>query len=266
MNALASNQLEIHTGDGVTFTLPLAGPASRFLALTIDWFIVTMCILFIARGVALAPGISTDVKSALLVLAYFLMNIGYGMSLEWWWGGRTIGKRVVGLRVADANGLRLTFPQVLIRNVLRSADSLPIFYLLGGVVMISNSRMQRLGDLAAGTIVLRTREAPLPQLPSGAGSRMNSLKPYRAIGARLRSQADPALARVALEALKRRDQLEATARLELFAEMAEGFRGLAEFPEEATLYLTDEQYLWNVVEILFDRPPRPQNPGTEYSL
>ena len=153
-------------------------------------------------------------------------------------------------------GLRLTFAQVLIRNLLRAVDGLPIFYLTGGAVMVSNRRLQRLGDLAAGTIVLRTREAPLPHMPEESGRRVNSLKTYRALGARLRQRVDPALARVALEALKRRDQLEAQSRLALFAEMAAGFRALVEFPEEATEHLTDEQYLWNVVEILYERPGR----------
>ena len=110
---------------------------------------------------------------------------------------------------------------------------------------------QRLGDLAAGTIVVRTNEAPLPQLPPGAATRTNSLKPYRTLTARLRQKVNPAAARVALEALKRRDQLDAESRLQLFAEIAADFRSLVEFPEEATLYLTDEQYLWNVVEILY---------------
>jgi hypothetical protein len=122
--------------------------------------------------------------------------------------------------------------------------------------MMANPRMQRLGDLAAGTIVLRAEEAPLPSLPARIGARANSLKPYRVFSARLRQKADPVLARVALEALRRRDRLDPRSRLDLFAEIAAGFRAMVEFPEDATVYLTDEQYLWNVIDIIYERPGR----------
>jgi hypothetical protein len=156
--------------------------------------------------------------------------------------------------VADAGGLRLSFSQVLIRNLLRSIDALPVFYLVGGVVMVTSGRLQRLGDLAAGTIVLRTREAPLPHLPGNTGTRINSLKPYKTLAARLRQKVTPGMARVVLEALQRRDHLEPPARLALFAEMAATLRQMVPFPEDATEHLTDEQYLWNAVEILYARP------------
>ena len=247
----AASAVEIHTGDGVTFTLPLAGPVSRFLALAVDWAAISATVIAISTAFSYVPKVSDNIKSAILAVAFFVLTIGYSAILEWKLAGRTLGKRVVGLRVADINGFRLTFPQVLIRNLLRSVDSLPFFYLVGGSVMLLTRNMQRLGDLAAGTIVVRTNEAPLPQMPPGAATRTNSLKPYRTLTARLRQKVNPAAARIALEALKRRDQLDAESRLQLFAEIAADFRSLVEFPEEATLYLTDEQYLWNVVEILY---------------
>lgn len=256
MTAVEADRVEIYTGDGVSFALPLASPVSRFLALAVDWAAITVAVWLLNVGVGYIPALSSDVRTTVMVIAYFVLSIGYGVTLEWLWGGRTLGKRAAGLRVADMNGLRLTFSQVLIRNLLRSVDSLPLFYLVGGAVMITNTRLQRLGDLAAGTIVLRSREASFPHLPSGSGGRVNSLKPFKTVGARLRQRLDPALGRVALEALKRRDQLEPKKRLELFAEIAGEFRRLVEFPEEATEHLTDEQYLWNVVEILYDRPTR----------
>ena len=246
-------RLEIETGDGVTFSLPLAGPVSRFLALTVDWTVTMASVVFFSWGLGAVPGLSEDTKTALGVLAYFVIGMGYGVALEWFWGGRTLGKRAVGLRVADATGLRLAFSQVLIRNVLRSVDGLPLFYLVGGIAMLSGGKMQRLGDLAAGTVVLRAREAALPGLPGGGGARVNSMRVHRALGARLRQRVEPVAARAALDGLRRRDALEPGARLALFGEMAAGFRGMVEFPEEATMHLTDEQYCWNVVEILYGR-------------
>jgi len=243
--------VEIHTPEGVTFSLPLAGPVSRLLALAIDGMITTAAIVAISTvSGALVPLLGEYVVAAVILL-YFGVQIGYGVALEWLWNGRTVGKRVLGLRVVDAQGLRLTFAQVLIRNLLRAVDSLPIFYLLGGMVCVLNARLQRLGDLAAGTIVVRTREMKLPAMPAAQGTRQNSMRGYTALAARLRQKVEPELARIALDALRRRDDLESAARLRLFAEMAAWFRSLVEFPEEATLYLTDEQYVWNVIEIVF---------------
>jgi uncharacterized RDD family membrane protein YckC len=243
--------IQIHTPEGVMFSLPLAGPVSRLLALTVDGAVTVAAVMAIGTaGSSLAPLLG-DFLNASLVLLYFLVMTGYGVALEWFWNGRTLGKRVVGLRVADSRGLRLTFSQVLIRNLLRAVDSLPLFYLVGGTVCVLNSRLQRLGDLAAGTIVVRTRELKLPALPPDPIGRQNSMRPYRALSARLRQKVSPEMARIALDALRRRDDLEPAARLRLFAEIAGSFRNLVEFPEEATLYLTDEQYVWNVAEIVF---------------
>jgi len=249
----AASVVEIHTPDGVCFSLPLAGPVSRLLALAVDGAVIVAATIAISMAGSALGSIVGNYAVAAVLLLYFVVMTGYGVLLEWFWNGRTLGKRVVGLRVSDAEGLRLTFSQVLIRNLLRAVDSLPVFYLLGGMVCVFNPRMQRLGDLAAGTIVVRTRQLRLPQLPAGAGTRQNSLRGYRALAARLRQKVEPEQARIALDALRRRDALEPAARLRVFGELASGFRALVEFPEEATLYLTDEQYVWNVVEILFER-------------
>ncbi len=243
--------VEIHTPEGVVFSLPLAGPVSRLLAVTVDGAVVIAAFTAISVLFSAAAPLIGEYALAAQVLFYFVLQIGYGLLLEWLWNGRTLGKRAAGLRVVDAQGLRLTFSQVLIRNLLRAVDSLPVFYLLGGMVCVLNSRMQRLGDLAAGTIVVKTRRLKLPTLPPGQGSRQNSLRNYPALAARLRQRLEPEQARIALDALRRRDLLESSARLLLFAEIAGQMRSLVEFPEEATIYLTDEQYVWNVVEIVF---------------
>jgi uncharacterized RDD family membrane protein YckC len=249
----AVDAVEIRTADGVTFSLPLAGPVSRLLALLVDTLINITAAASISVAVSGLALIARDAAGALMVLLYFILTTGYGIAFEWFWQGRTLGKRLLKLRVADAEGLRLAFSQVLIRNLLRAVDSLPAFYLLGGAVSILNPRMQRLGDLAAGTIVIATRPTTVGELPVGTRTRHNSLREYRTLAARLRQKVEPAQARIALDALRRRDRLEPAARLRLFAEIAAGLRELVEFPEEATLYLTDEQYVWNVVEILFER-------------
>jgi uncharacterized RDD family membrane protein YckC len=252
MTAL-DNRLEIQTGDGVTFTLPLAGLVRRALAMAIDMGAVGGAFYFLLVLSPLLPRVLKDLSAALRVLIVFLVAQGYTIGLEWFWGGRTLGKRVMGIRVADARGLRLTVGQIVIRNLLRAVDSLPVFSAVGGMVALFNARTQRLGDLAAGTIVIWDGEIRVPELPPGRTGRLNSLASYRTLCARLRHRTGPELAQIALEALRRRDQFEPAARLAVFAELAAGFRSLMEFPEAATQHLADEQYLWNVVDILFER-------------
>src|SRR5206468_9747860 len=87
-------------------------------------------------------------------LSYFVVSIGYTITCEWSWRGQTLGKRLLRLRVVDAEGLRLQFNQVVTRNLLRFVDSLPIFYFVGGVVCWFSPKCQRLGDIAANTVVI----------------------------------------------------------------------------------------------------------------
>ena len=97
----------------------------------------------------------------MLVLLTFAMSWSYFVLLEWLWQGQTIGKRMYGLRVIRDDGAPAGFLAVLIRNLLRLVDFLPAFYGLGLLTVIVTSRSQRLGDIAAGTYVVR---APRPRL------------------------------------------------------------------------------------------------------
>jgi len=155
------------------------------------------------------------------------------------------------LRVMDRQGLRLQPSQIVIRNLLRFADGMPAFYLLGGVTSLINRHGQRLGDIAANTVVVRTEELPQPGLSQVSKGRFNSLAGYPHLAARLRQRVSPKTAHVALQALLRRDRFDPAARVELFAELAAYFRAVVEFPAEATELLADEPYVRNVVELLF---------------
>ena len=155
------------------------------------------------------------------------------------------------LRVMDRQALRLQPSQIILRNLLRFADSLPAFYLIGGLACLINRQGQRLGDIAGSTVVVRSEEVRQPQLDRLSKGRFNSLAQYHRLAARLRGRVSARTANVALQALLRRDQFDAEARLELFAELAGYFRSLVEFPAEAAEQLSDEPYVRNVVEILF---------------
>ena len=150
---------------------------------------------------ALLQVISPNLAMAAGTLAYFGISIGYGIACEWGWRGQTIGKRVMRLRVLDAEGLRLQFNQVVTRNLLRAVDCLPFLYFIGGTICWFSPRCQRLGDIAANTIVvrhLRQREPDLDQIMAG---KYNSLRQYPHLAARLRQRISPAEAALALQAL-----------------------------------------------------------------
>ena len=103
------------------------------------------------------------VTISLVVLAIFLLIWGYHIFFEFLWNGQTPGKRVAGIRVLTTRGEPVTFVHVLVRNLLRIVDFLPSSYMLGAVCILVTRRSQRLGDLAAGTIVVHERFDALPR-------------------------------------------------------------------------------------------------------
>lgn len=251
MTRARTNTLLLRTPEGIVFSLPLAGPVSRFLA----WGVDVACILAATSLLREILGVfgSSGFASATYVVAYFAISIGYGIAFEWYWRGQTLGKRMLNLRVMDVQALRLEFGQVVVRNLLRSIDLLPGLYLAGGTACVLSRRFQRLGDLAANTIVVRHPVIAQPNLEQLLGGKFNSLLEYRHLAARLRQRTSPQAAAVALEALLRRDELEPQARLQVFDGLARHFRSLVEFPSEAIEQSSDEQYVRNVVEILYRR-------------
>jgi hypothetical protein len=155
------------------------------------------------------------------------------------------------LRVIDAQGLRLQLPQIALRNLLRFVDMLPLVYLTGGIAALVTTKCQRLGDLAANTVVAHERRWQSPDLEQIAPARYNSLAAWPNHAARLRSLASPEAVGMAVRALAMRDSYDPPARVELFRELAGYFRGLVAFPETALEGLTDEQYLRSVLRVIY---------------
>ena len=251
MNGERTNTLVIRTPEGIAFALLLAGPVTRFLAWALDMACIMGGFMILAALLRVFDVISADIARALTLWTYFVLSIGYTMACEWFWRGQTLGKRVLHLRVMDAQGLRLRSDQIVIRNLLRFADCLPGFYLLGGLVCLASGKAQRLGDLAANTIVVRTVPTAEPDLDQLTAGKYNSFRDHPHLAARLRQGATPAEAGIALQALLRRNQLDSAARVELFAQIATLFRERVAFPPEAVETLSDEQYVRNVVDVLF---------------
>lgn len=245
------NTLSITTPEGITFSMPLASPIMRFLAWGCDFVCIALAQSLLQQVAGISAAISSDAASALFIILNFALNIGYAILFEWLWRGQTPGKRLFRLRVLDSQGLRLQFSQVVIRNLLRAVDSLPAFYLVGGIAGFLSPLSQRLGDMAADTVVIRSPKASEPDLDQVAGQKFNSLRQYPHLVGRLRQRITPREADIALQALLRRERLDDRARVRLFDTLAAHFQQAAMFPEEATLGLTSEQYVRNVVDVLF---------------
>jgi uncharacterized RDD family membrane protein YckC len=242
--------LEIRLPEGVAFSLPLAGPMSRCLAFLIDLFILSALTTAFEYLVAPIRTLLQDFGLALMIVFYLAAWLLYGILSEYYWYGQTVGKWLMGLRVVDSTGLELQFHQVAIRNLVRSVDLFPVLGLAGGITMLSNPRLQRLGDLAAGTVVVRTKRAAPPNVETLVRGRYNSLLQHQLLCARLRQRAPAEAGAIAVDALLRRDRLEDRRRVAIFDDLASYFQSLVEFPAEDTDQLSSEQYVRNVVEIL----------------
>lgn len=152
--------LNIDTPENVVFDMEIAGIGSRFMAALVDTLLIgvlqaaVFLSLFLAGGGSLGEGVAEGWLVAAVIFLAFVILWGYYIFFEWRWNGQTPGKRLVGLRVICADGRPVTFTEALIRNLVRLIDFLPGFYGIGVVVMFTQRHWRRLGDLAAGTLVV----------------------------------------------------------------------------------------------------------------
>lgn len=159
----------------VRLEFKLAGIGSRFAAAFVDgvfktilvvFFVVVSCSLW---GVGLSGWVDVlefeeyfSLWGALILLIIFGIVYGYSIFFETIWNGQTPGKRLIKIRVVQGDGSPVTFMQVLVRNMLTIIDQLPFLYAVGMVAVLVTRRNQRLGDLAAGTVVLREKGGSAP--------------------------------------------------------------------------------------------------------
>ncbi|MGD0940515.1 MAG: RDD family protein [Terracidiphilus sp.] len=165
-----SDQLNIDTPELVDIEMPLAGIGSRFIALLIDTLIWTagFLVLLIIFVIVVAsfdtpPAMSERWVTVLIVSCTFLLNLGYFVLFEAFWNGRTPGKRVAHIRVIQRSGRAIGLFESMARNLVRYVDMQPVpIYAVGVITMFATRQHQRLGDLAAGTLVVRDREQEAP--------------------------------------------------------------------------------------------------------
>lgn len=155
---------EISTPEGVVLELELAGVGSRAAAWIVDTIVQAIALLILGLALAGTAGdsASTGVLAVLFLIAAFVVSWGYFVLLETFNDGQSLGKQLVGLRVLDRNGGPVLFREAAVRNLIRPIDEgLTVF--LGALISIARSRdNQRIGDHAAGTIVVHDpRQAPV---------------------------------------------------------------------------------------------------------
>ncbi|HEV8160016.1 MAG TPA: RDD family protein [Pyrinomonadaceae bacterium] len=173
--------LIIETPERVHLAFALASIGNRFLAVAIDHFIQYFAIFVVAWAFISLLGIKDFASEespaqffqempkwtvAVLIIVLFLIFSGYFVLFEWLWNGQTPGKRLLKLRVIREDGRPITLWEALARNLLRIFDAVPGFvlpvYSVGLITIFMNKRDQRIGDMFAGTVVIRERtdEAP----------------------------------------------------------------------------------------------------------
>ena len=176
---LPDTDLIIATPERVSFDYQVAGLGTRAIAQLLDLLILFgILIAVLLAGVAIGAVAGSDTIAGLFeIVGSFVVVFGYFWVSESLWSGQTIGKKAFRLRAVGDRGEPLTFMQAGIRNVVRIVDFLPYGYGVGFVVMFANGKGKRLGDLAAGTIVVKDSDhvrlwqlagALRPVDPSGA--------------------------------------------------------------------------------------------------
>lgn len=141
------------TPEGVELEADIAGPFIRCLAFAID-FAIRAGILMVLAIVVLFTSYKNNFGSGVFLMMLFLIEWLYPLLFEYFRKGQTPGKKAMGIYVLNEDLTPLSFSGSLIRNLLRAADFLPLCYGFGFVTMVLSGRFQRLGDLAAGTIVV----------------------------------------------------------------------------------------------------------------
>ena len=161
--ATLDTAIEVETPERVRFSFRLAGPAQRAAAYLVDLIVrgAVLTAFALVAGVSGLVGGASGAGIGLTLLVLFVVEWGYYVLCERLMNGRSIGKRVLQLRVVRSDGLPIGFAESLLRNLLRAADFLPAGYALGVLVAAVDPRFRRLGDLAAGTMVVVERRQPV---------------------------------------------------------------------------------------------------------
>jgi uncharacterized RDD family membrane protein YckC len=240
---------EIITTEKVPFTYRVAGIGSRFLAWLTDFGLILVLLFIGACFGSIVESARAGMGVGVFLASLFAVQFIYFIFFEWLWHGQTPGKYLLGIRVISWEGTGLSFLQSAGRNILRMVDGLPLLpytmlvpflYALGVSVAACNREQRRLGDIAAGTLVVHVERRP--RAVYGARATSDEKEKAWRIQARQRlAQLKREQKQTLLDLCLRRDQLRLAERARMFRTTAEYFQnevGLA--PEQ---YQSDEKFI-----------------------
>lgn len=142
---------------GINLEAQVVGPIPRSLAFAID--LAIRGVIIFVLSIAAIPFGAFGLGGGFFLIFLFAIEWLYPVLFEVFWRGQTPGKKALGISVINDDLTPVTLGTSLVRNLLRTVDFIPLFYLAGLVTMLCNRRFQRLGDLAAGTLVISVRES-----------------------------------------------------------------------------------------------------------
>jgi uncharacterized RDD family membrane protein YckC len=182
---LVDEQLTVQSATGVDLTLTIAGPGTRSYAFVIDWHIRLLLAgaWLLVATLALKSTITLRSHDGLLsVLPAAIIYFLYHPIVEVVMHGRTPGKRMAGVRVLLRDGGQPGVAALLLRNVFRLVDSLPAAYLVGLITCFLTAQRIRIGDMAAGTVLVLDNAAAeksllrIEQLAANSGLSLDALE------------------------------------------------------------------------------------------
>ena len=233
MQPLPDSELVVATPERVSFDYQVAGLGTRAIAQVLDLLIVAG-ILVAVYFVALAASIAGSGAATLVaVIGSFVVIFGYFWVSESLWSGQTIGKKAFRLRAVGDRGEPLTFAQAGIRNIVRIVDFLPYGYGIGLIVLFANGKGKRLGDLAAGTIVVKDSDhvglwqlagARTAALPTGATELPPTVFAAASAAELTLRKLDPELRRFVTSYARRRPELSLEVRVQLASQVSSSLR------------------------------------------
>jgi uncharacterized RDD family membrane protein YckC len=241
----------LRTPEQIELRYDLAGLGSRFMAAFVDGLIQGGLVLAVIFAFGMGSALLTvaaqrwlgiDVSTVMLIGVVLIVLViwGYHILFELLWNGQTPGKRVAGIRVLATRGEPISVVHVLVRNLLRIVDFLPTSYMVGTVCILATKRSQRLGDLAAGTIVVHERSGALPRT-------LAPLDPSAALPPQFVTAFTPEDVALARDFLLRAESMPAVQRQEFGARIAAALRQrLTASGQTAPPDLTDEHLLAGV--------------------
>jgi uncharacterized RDD family membrane protein YckC len=245
---------EVITSENVPFTFRVAGLGSRLLAWLIDLAaLLALIIVGVLIGLVFEAGRS-GLLVAFVLLWTFFVQWGYFLLFEWLMQGQTPGKRAMGIRVVDLQGAGISFGQSALRNVLRVVDGLPLLlvdiippllYGVGFLAAASNRWQRRLGDLAAGTLVVHMQPAAKPRKPyaeqSGANRDKVSLRQQLEMLTRAQKE-------TLIELCQRRHEMRFRTRARHFSAVADYFK--TQFQLAPAEFESDERFVLNLAQLM----------------